>query len=337
MIRSLRWATALLLLATPVAAQIRLTGAGATFPNPIYQRWFDHYAKTSDARINYQPFGSGAGIHQFVQGTVDFGASDGPMSDAEIAAVEGNVVHLPTVIGAVALTYNLPMLGGTRLKLDGALIADLFLGRITRWNDPRLAAANPGVSLPAEDVVVVHRSDGSGTTFVLTDYLAKVSPEWAATVGTRTAVRWPVGLGGRGNEGVTAQVKQLEGSIGYVELAYAAANLLPAAEVRNSSGRFIAPNVASVSAAAANLTLAPGADLRVSITNAGGAEAYPIASFTWLLVRRRWTDPAKGAAMKAFLTWMTTAEAQAMATELGYAPLPPAIAGLVRNEVAGVQ
>ena len=335
--RNLAVLLALVVAATPVAAQVRLTGAGATFPDPVYQRWFEHYGKRHDVRINYQPLGSGAGIRQFVQGTVDFGASDGPMSDAEIAEIGGNVIHLPTVIGAVAVTYNLPALGATRLKLDGPLIADLFLGRITRWNDPRIAAANPGVALPAEDVVVVHRSDGSGTTFVFTDYLAKVSPEWAEQVGTRTSVRWPVGLGGRGNEGVTAQVKQLTGSIGYVELAYATANQLPAAEVKNRGGRFIVPNVASVTAAAATTMITPGGDLRVSITDPEGSEAYPIASFTWLLVRRRWNDPARSAAMKGFLEWMTTPEAQQIGTELGYAPLPAPVAAIVRNEVAGLR
>jgi phosphate transport system substrate-binding protein len=333
----LRALLVLAVLATPSAAQVRLTGAGATFPDPVYQRWFEHYAKRNNVRINYQPLGSGAGIRQFVQGTVDFGASDGPMTDAEIAEVGGNVVHLPTVLGAVAVTYNLPALGATRLKLDGPLIADLFLGRITRWNDPRIAAVNPGVPLPAEDVVVVHRSDGSGTTFVFTDYLAKVSPAWAGQVGTRTAVRWPVGLGGRGNEGVTAQVKQLTGSIGYVELAYAEANQLPAAEVKNRSGRSIAPDVASVSAAAATTTFPTGGDLRVSITDPPGSDAYPIASFTWLLVRRRWNDQARSAAMKGFLEWMTTPEAQGMGTSLGYAPLPAPVAELVRNEVAGLR
>jgi phosphate transport system substrate-binding protein len=337
MTRNLAVLLALVVAATPAAAQVRLTGAGATFPDPVYQRWFEHYGKRHEVRINYQPLGSGAGIRQFVQGTVDFGASDGPMTDAEIAEVGGNVIHLPTVIGAVAVTYNLPGLGATRLKLDGPLIADLFLGRITRWNDPRIAAANPGVALPAEDVVVVHRSDGSGTTFVFTDYLAKVSRDWAEHVGTRTSVRWPVGLGGRGNEGVTAQVKQLTGSIGYVELAYATANQLPAAEVKNRAGRFIVPDVASVTAAAATTTITPGGDLRVSITDPEGNEAYPIASFTWLLVRRRWNDPARSAAMKGFLEWMTTPEAQQIGTELGYAPLPAAVAAIVRNEVAGLR
>jgi len=326
-----------LAVAAPLAAQVRLTGAGATFPDPVYQRWFAHYAKRHDVRINYQPLGSGAGIRQFVRGTVDFGASDGPMSDAEIAELGGNVIHLPTVIGAVAVTYNLPGLDGAPLKLDGALIAEIFLGRITRWNDPRIAAANPGVTLPAADVVVVHRSDGSGTTFVFTDYLAKVSPAWAEQVGSRTAVRWPVGLGGRGNEGVTAQVKQLTGSIGYVELAFAVANQLPAAEVKNKSGRFVAPDVASVSAAAATTSLSPGSDLRVSITDPDGSDAYPIASFTWLLVRRRWNDPARSAAMKGFLEWMTTPEAQEMGHALGYAPLPAPVAAIVRNEVAGLR
>lgn len=333
--RSMKLGFAMVLAATPLAAQVRLTGAGATFPNPIYQRWFDRYGKTTDVRINYQPLGSGAGIRQFLQGTVDFGASDGPMTDEEIAGVGGNVMHVPTVLGAVAVTYNLPGLGTAALKLDGALIADLFLGRITRWNDPRIAALNPGVPLPAADVVVVHRSDGSGTTFVFTDYLAKVSPVWREQVGSRTAVRWPVGLGGRGNEGVTAQVKQLEGSIGYVELAYAVANLLPAAQVRNRSGAFVAPEVQSISAAAASVSLPAGTDFRVSITDAPGATAYPISSFTWLLVKRQHPDARKRAALKGLLEWLTSAEAQEMASALGYAPLPPSVTALVRAQIAG--
>jgi len=335
MTRTIRLALTLTIAATPLAAQVRLTGAGATFPNPIYQQWFDHYAKTTDVRVNYQPLGSGAGIRQFLQGTVDFGASDGPMTDEEIAQVGGNVMHVPTVLGAVAVTYNLPGIGIAPLKLDGTLIADLFLGRITRWNDPRIVALNPGLALPAADVIVVHRSDGSGTTFVFTDFLAKVSPAWREEVGSRTAVRWPVGLGGRGNEGVTAQVKQLEGSIGYVEVAYAVANLLPAAEVRNRTGAFVAPHVASISAAAASVSFPAGTDFRVSITDAPGATAYPISSFTWLLVKRQDPDSRKRTALKGLLEWLTSPEAQGMASSMGYAPLPASVAELVRGEIAG--
>jgi len=335
MMRSLQFGLGLIVAATPLGAQVRLTGAGATFPNPIYQQWFDRYGKTTDVRINYQPLGSGAGIRQFLQGTVDFGASDGPMTDEEIAQVGGNVMHIPTVLGAVAVTYNLPALGNAPLKLDGTLIADLFLGRITRWNDPRIAALNPGVALPATDVIVVHRSDGSGTTFVFTDYLAKTSPAWRELVGSRTAVRWPVGLGGRGNEGVTAQVKQLEGSIGYVELAYAVANLLPAAQVRNRAGAFVAPQVGTISAAAASVSFPAGTDFRISITDAPGATAYPISSFTWLLVKRQNPDARKQAALLGLLEWLTSAEAQQMANSMGYAPLPPSVAELVRAEIAG--
>ncbi|MEK6687597.1 MAG: phosphate ABC transporter substrate-binding protein PstS, partial [Gemmatimonadota bacterium] len=260
-----------------------LTGAGATFPYPIYSQWFQQYAGTSGVEINYQSIGSGGGIRQFTEGTVDFGATDGPMKDDQIAAVNGNVVHLPTVLGAVVLTYNLPSLGETRLRLDGAAVADIFLGRITRWDDARLAALNPGLALPTRDLIVAHRSDGSGTSFVFTDYLSKVSEEWGTRVGAGTAVEWPIGLGGKGNEGVTQQVKQLEGSVGYVELVYATSNGLMVAQLRNANGEFVEPGLAAVTAAAAGATLTPGTDFRVSITNAPGAGAWPIASYTWLL------------------------------------------------------
>jgi len=319
-------------LVAPTAAQ-NLTGAGATFPYPVYSKWFDAYARKTGARINYQSIGSGGGIRQFTQGTVDFGATDGPMSDEQMAAVKGNVVHLPTVLGAVALTYNLPALGTTRLKLDAATIADIFLGKITSWNDPRIAALNPGARLPKMDLIVVHRSDGSGTTFVFVDYLSKVSAEWKTKVGAATSVSWPTGLGGKGNEGVTQQVKQLEGTLGYVELVYAASNKLPVALIKNAGGQFVEPTLESVTAAAAGAKLDKGTDFRVSITNAAGAKSYPIASYTWLLVKTDNPDAGKAKAIRDFLRWMTSAEAQKMADELGYAPLPSEVAVLVQDRV----
>ena len=227
--------------AHPAGSSAALTGAGATFPNPLYAKWFDAYARKTGVRINYQPIGSGGGIRQFSEGTVDFGATDGPMTDAQITAVHGNVVHVPTALGAVAITYNLPSLRSTPLRFDGVILSDIFLGRITRWNDRRLAALNPGTALPDQDILVVHRSDGSGTTYIFTDYLSKVSPEWKSTVGNATSVDWPTGLGNKGNEGVTQQVKQTEGAIGYVELIYALSNDLPVAQLRNEAGNFVDP------------------------------------------------------------------------------------------------
>ncbi len=315
------------------ASETSLTGAGATFPNPIYSKWFDAYARETGVRINYQSIGSGGGIRQFTEGTVDFGATDGPMTDEQIAGVQGDVLHVPTVLGAVVATYNLPSLGGKALRFDGPTLADIYLGRITKWNDPRLASLNPGATLPALDILVVHRSDGSGTTYIFTDFLAKVSPEWKAKVGHATSVEWPVGLGGKGNEGVTQQVKQSEGAIGYVELIYALANGLPAAEIRNATGRFIAPTLASVSAAAAGTTFPPETDFRVSITNPDGPEAYPIASFTWLLIHRRDAQAPKHRAIRAFVAWMLEPAAQQMASELHYSPLPAPVIELVKQRL----
>ena len=323
-------------MAAPAGAQ-RLTGAGATFPNPIYTKWFDAYNKATKVRINYQSIGSGGGIRQFTEGTVDFGATDGPMSVAQMEAVQKNVLHVPTVIGAVVLTYNLPSLGATQLQLDGASIADIYLGRITKWNDKRIAAANPGVSLPNTDIIVVHRSDGSGTTYVFTDYLTKVSREWKDKVNYATSVKFPVGLGGKGNEGVTQQVKQLEGTIGYVELIYAVSNKLPYAKVKNAAGNFVVPSLASATAAAASAKFAKDTDFRVSITNAPGAQTYPITSFTWLLVRPDAKDAAKAKLVRDFLTWMVTPEAQAMATQLSYAPLPAEVIALLKPRIAGLK
>jgi phosphate transport system substrate-binding protein len=316
--------------ATPSATGTALTGAGATFPNPIYTKWFDAYARSTGARINYQSIGSGGGIRQFTEGTVDFGATDGPMTDEQIAAVQGNVLHVPTVLGAVVVTYNLPSLGTTKLQVDGPAIVDIFSGRIKRWNDSRIAALNPGVALPDRDIIVVHRSDGSGTTFVFVDYLSKVSPEWKSTVGAATSVNWPVGLGGKGNEGVTQQVKQTEGAVGYVELIYAISNGLPYASVKNAAGTFVEPSLRSVSAAAASAELAQDTDFRVSITNAPGAGAYPISSFTWLLVKTSGLDAAKAATLHRFMEWMMSPEAQRMAADLHYAPLPMPVIELVQ-------
>jgi phosphate transport system substrate-binding protein len=325
-------AVALTAGAAPLAGQT-LTGAGATFPNPIYTKWFDAYSKQKGVQINYQSIGSGGGIRQFTEGTVDFGATDRPMNESQIAAVNANVLHVPTVLGAVAVTYNLPSLGNTKLKFDGNLVVEIFMGRVTKWSDPKIAALNPGVKLPDIDLVVVHRSDGSGTTYVFTDYLNKFSREWKDKVGYATSVNWPVGLGGKGNEGVTQQVKQVEGALGYVELIYALSNQLPYAVVKNSSGNFVEPSLESVTAAAAGTKLKADTDFRVSITNAPGQNAYPIASFTWLLVHKDNKDAAKAKLIKDFLTWMITPDAQKMAAELHYAPLPAEVVSLIQTRL----
>ena len=322
--------------AAPAGAQ-SLTGAGATFPNPIYTKWFDAYNQKNRIQINYQSIGSGGGIRQFTEGTVDFGATDAPMSEAQIAAVSGNVLHVPTVLGAVVVTYNLPAIGATKLRLDATTLVDIFMGRITRWNDRRLAALNPGVALPNLDVIVVHRSDGSGTSFIFTDFLNKNSREWRDKVGAASSVNWPVGLGGKGNEGVTQQVKQVEGAIGYVELIYALSNDMPYAVIKNPAGAFVEPSLASVTAAAASARWAPDTDFRVSITNAPGAGSYPISSFTWLLVRRDNPDAAKAKLVKDFVTWMISPEAQQIASELKYAPLPAEVVTLVRTRLQSLK
>ena len=322
-----------LTLAAPLGAQT-LTGAGATFTNPIYTKWFDAYSKQTGVRINYQSIGSGGGIRQFTEGTVDFGATDGPMNDSQIQAVSGNVLHVPTVLGAVVVTYNAPSLGGAKLKFDGDLLVDIFMGRVTKWIDKRIAALNQGVKLPDLDVIVVHRSDGSGTTYVFTDFLNKFSREWRDKVGFATSVNWPVGLGGKGNEGVTQQVKQSEGSIGYVEYIYAQSNSLPVAEIRNAAGAFIAPTLKAVSAAAEGASFGPDTDFRVSITNAAGAEAYPIASFTWLLIHTGDQRTPKDDAILAFLAWMLEPGPQRMAADLHYGPLPVKLIELIRQRLS---
>ena len=304
-----------------------LTGAGATFPYPLYSKWFNEYATKTGVKINYQSIGSGGGIRQLSEQTVDFGATDAPMSDAELAKAKGGaVLHIPTVLGAVVVTYNVPGLSRA-LRLDGATLADVFLGKITKWNDVRLAALNPGIKLPATDILVVHRSDGSGTSYVFTDYLSAVSSAWAAKPGKGKEVQWPVGLGAKGNEGVAGQVKQTPGSIGYVELAYAKQNKLAYADLRNAKGQFVTPSIQAVTAAAAGAAarLPSNTDYRVSVVNAAGSGAYPISSFTWLLVYRTQTDAAKGKQLVDFVRWALT-DGEKSAAALDYAPLPAAMA-----------
>lgn len=308
------------------SGSVDLTGAGATFPYPLYSKWFSDYAAKTGVKINYQSIGSGGGIRQLSEATVDFGASDSPMKDEELAKAKGPIFHIPTVLGAVVVTYNLPGIT-TPLNLTGDLVADIFAGRIKRWNDPRIAAVNSGVKLPASDILVVHRSDGSGTSYVFTDYLSNVSKTWAASPGKGKEVAWPVGLGGKGNEGVSGLVKQTPGAVGYVELAYAKQNSLPSASIRNAAGNFVAPSPAGMTAAAAAVAsqLPANTDYRLSIVNAPGADAYPISSFTWILVYQRQPDAVKGKKLVAFLRWALT-EGETEATALDYAPLPSSMA-----------
>jgi phosphate transport system substrate-binding protein len=300
------------------SAQMMINGAGATFPYPIYSKWFDEYAKVDPSvRFNYQSIGSGGGQKQILAQTVDFGASDGPMSDDNLAKAPGKILHIPTVAGAVVLTYNLS--GNPSLKLDGHTIAGIYLGQIKKWNDPKITALNPGAKLPDQDIVVVHRSDGSGTTFIFTDYLSKVSPEWKQKAGNNTSVNWPAGIGGKGNEGVSGQVKQTPGAIGYVELIYALQNKMPYADIKNAAGQFVKPTIESVTAALATANIPD--DFRFSMTNAPGKDAYPIAGATWLLVYEQQKDPAKGKKLVEFLKWALT-KGEGMVKELNYAPLP---------------
>ncbi|MEK7477614.1 MAG: phosphate ABC transporter substrate-binding protein PstS [Candidatus Coatesbacteria bacterium] len=315
-------------------AATTLVGTGASFPYPIYSKWFDEYQKVRpDVRINYQSIGSGGGIRQITARTVDFGASDGPMTSAQLFAVDGKILHLPTVLGAVVVVFNLP--GVDTLNLDGPTLADIFLGKIRGWNDAAIAALNPGVALPANPITVVHRSDGSGTTFCLVDYLSKVSPAWLRTAGKGTAVNWPVGLGGKGNEGVAGLVKQTPYAIGYVELIYADQNHLSYAAIRNLAGKFVKANTAAVTAAAAGTASSMPGDFRVSITNAAGDDAYPISTYTWLLVYQ--ANPGnKGEILKGFLRWMLK-DGQGMAGGLGYAPLPDSVNGMVAKAVETIR
>lgn len=317
-------------------AQTNLTGAGATFPYPIYSKWFDEYHKQHpEVAINYQSIGSGGGIAQVQKKTVDFGASDGPMTDKQLSETPFKVFHIPTVLGADVPTYNVAGIT-SELKFTPDVLADIFLGKITKWNDQRLAKANPGVKFPDADIVVVHRSDGSGTTYIWTDYLSKVSPEWATKVNKGTSVNWPVGLGGKGNEGVSGIVKQTEGAIGYVELIYAISNNMAYGTVQNPAGVFVKASLASVTAAAASVKDMPD-DFRVSITNAPGKDAYPISSFTWLLVPVEWSDSTKEKAFVAFLNWMVSDQGQGMTSALAYAPLPKNVATKVKARIKEIK
>jgi phosphate transport system substrate-binding protein len=329
----------LLVLAVALAgvssAQTNLNGAGATFPNPIYQKWFSEYHNAhNDVQINYQSIGSGGGIKQLQSGTVDFGASDGPMTDEQLAQTPQKVFHIPTVLGAVVPTYNIQGVSG-ELKFTPDVLADIYLGNIKKWNDPRLAKANPGVKFPDEDIAVIHRSDGSGTTYIFTDFLSKVSSTWKDKVGKNTSVNWPAGLGGKGNEGVSGMVKQTEGSIGYVELIYALSNNMPYGSVQNAAGAFVKASLESVTAAAASVKEMPD-DFRVSITNAPGKGAYPISSFTWFLVPAEWTDATKEKAFVDFLNWMVD-KGQTMTEPLAYAPLPKNVAAKVKARIKEVK
>lgn len=336
-LKTLVLAAAAALGTVPAQAQTTLNGAGATFPYPIYSKWFDVYAKeNSGVRINYQSIGSGGGIRQFTKKTVDFGATDGPMTAKQLYEVDGKALHIPTVLGAVAATFNLKGADGKDIRsmnLSGPVLADIFLGNIRTWDDARLKDLNPGVALPGAPVTVVHRADGSGTTYCFVDYLAAVSPEWKKKAGVGTSVNWPVGLGGKGNEGVSGLIQQTPNSIGYVELIYAKQNNLAFAAMKNKAGKFVLPEVGSVTAAAAGVKMP--ADFRVSIVDAAGEGSYPISTYTWMLVYER--NPAgKGALIKGFLKWMLK-EGQKLAPELGYAPLPESVRAMVAAAVERVQ
>jgi phosphate transport system substrate-binding protein len=327
---------ALLVVAATARAQ-DLNGAGATFPFPIYSKWFSDYAAATGVKINYQSIGSGGGIKQFTAGTVDFGATDAPMSEEELSKLSGPVFHFPTVLGAVVVTYNVPGVSHS-VKLTGPVVADIFAGKITKWNDARIASLNKGASLPASDILVVHRSDGSGTTYIFSDYLSAVSDSWKTAPGKGKELAWPVGLGGKGNEGVAGLVKQTPGSIGYVELAYAKQNNLPTATLQNKDGEWVEPSIESTTEAAAGMakSLPANTDYRVSIVNAPGKKAYPIASFTWLLVAQNQADAAKGKKLVSFLQWYLH-EGEHSASSLMYAPLPSEMVKMLEKQVASIK
>jgi phosphate transport system substrate-binding protein len=331
LIRLLVVLTLVLALAMSAAAATTLNGAGATFPYPIYSKWFSEYHKLHpDVEINYQSIGSGGGIRQLLAGTVDFGASDGPMTDDQLKEGKVPILHLPTVLGSVVPAYNLPGVSG-EVKFTPQALAGIFLGTVTKWNDPALAAANPGVKLPDMPIVVVHRSDGSGTTYCFTDYLSKISSDWKSKVGNGTSVKWPAGLGAKGNEGVAGMIRQMGGALGYIELIYAVQNKIPFGPVQNAAGQFVKASLESTTAAAASVKSMPD-DFRVSITNAPGKDAYPIATFTWLLVPAQWNDAGKRQVLVDFLNWMLD-KGEPMAQQLDYAPLPKAVAEKLRVKI----
>ena len=324
-----------LALALPAFAQTTLNGAGATFPNPMYQKWFSEYHKAHpDVQFNYQSIGSGGGIRQVLAQTVDFGASDGPMSDDQLSQAKIKILHIPTVLGAVVPAYHIPGVDG-EVKFTPEALAGIFLGKITTWSDKAITSANPGVNFPNQTIIVVHRSDGSGTSYIFTDYLSKVSKDWADSVGKNTSVKWPTGLGAKGNEGVAGMIRQMDGSIGYIELIYAVQNKIPYGSVKNSSGTFMKASLDSVTAAAGSVKSMP-ADFRVSITNAPGKDAYPISSFTWLLIPSQSKDGAKGKIINDFLNWMVD-DGQRMTADLTYAPLPQSVAAKVRDTIKQVR
>lgn len=334
MIRRLTLLFAAVVLSLPALGQTTLNGAGATFPYPMYSKWFSEYNKLHpDIQINYQSIGSGGGIRQVLNGTVDFGASDGPMTDEQLKEAKVKILHIPTVLGADVPAYNIPGVSG-EIKFTPDVLANIFLGKITTWNDPAIAKANPGLNLPNQSIIVVHRSDGSGTTYIWTDYLSKVSKDWESSVGKGTSVKWPVGLGGKGNEGVAGQIRQLPGSIGYIELIYAVENKITYGSVQNAAGSFVKASLDGVTEAAASVKSMP-ADFRVSITNAPGKAAYPISSFTWLLIPVQSKDANKGKILSDFLNWMVT-DGQKMTAQLSYAPLPQNVAEKVKAAIKQV-
>jgi phosphate transport system substrate-binding protein len=318
-------------MATVASAQTKLNGAGATFPYPMYSKWFTEYHRLHpDVQINYQSIGSGGGIRQVTAGTVDFGATDGPMTDAQLSSAKSKIYHIPTVLGAVVPAYNIKEYKGAELKFSGETLANIFLGRISNWNDAAIAKDNPGVDLPNLPIIVVHRSDGSGTTFVWVDYLSKISSDWQSQVGRGTSVRWPVGIGAKGNEGVAGMVRQMDGAMGYIELIYAEQNKIPHGAVKNTAGEYVKASLDSTTKAAAGAKIP--SDYRVSITNAPGKGVYPVSSFTWLLVPEKNADATKQKTLKDFLNWMVT-DGQKLTAQLTYAPLPPEVATKVKSSI----
>ena len=318
-----------------LTAETSLNAAGATFPYPIYSKWFNEYHKAHpDVEINYQSIGSGGGIRQVTAGTVDFGASDGPMTDEQLAQLKFKLFHIPTVLGSVVPAYNIAGVTG-EIKFNPEVLANIYLGKITNWNDKALAKDNPDLHLPDKPIIVVHRSDGSGTTYIFTDFLSKISSDWKSQVGKNTSVKWPVGLGGKGNEGVAGVIRQMDGALGYVELIYALQNKITYGTVKNASGNFVKASLESTTAAAASVKTMP-ADFRVSITNAPGPDAYPISSFTWLLVPAEWKDATKGKVMVDFLNWMLDS-GEGMVKDLDYAPLPGNVAEKVRAKIKDIK